>query len=99
MKVLEDVGRSTLGFFDYAGGIAELSADAGTSVATLRVRLAFERLEIAPHLGEIGAHRLLGQVAAARKQVGHPTLGAAQGLIAHVEARDLGDERAQRLGV
>lgn len=38
MKVLEDVGRSTLGFFDYAGGIAELTADAGTSVASLRVR-------------------------------------------------------------
>ncbi len=38
MKVLEDVGRSTLGFFDYAGGIAELTADSGTSIASLRVR-------------------------------------------------------------
>jgi phospholipid/cholesterol/gamma-HCH transport system permease protein len=38
VKVLEDVGRSTLGFFDYAGGIAELTADSGTSIASLRVR-------------------------------------------------------------
>src|SRR5580693_5942319 len=40
MKVLEDVGRSTLGLLEYAGGLAGLSADSTSFIARLRVRTA-----------------------------------------------------------
>jgi phospholipid/cholesterol/gamma-HCH transport system permease protein len=35
LNVLEDVGRGTLGFFEYAGGVAALFADSGRYIARL----------------------------------------------------------------
>jgi phospholipid/cholesterol/gamma-HCH transport system permease protein len=40
MKMLEDVGRTTLGLLEYAGGLAGLSADSTSFIARLRVRSA-----------------------------------------------------------
>jgi len=40
MKALEDLGRGTQGFFEYAGGVANLSVESGTFIARLRVRVA-----------------------------------------------------------
>jgi phospholipid/cholesterol/gamma-HCH transport system permease protein len=40
MKVLEDFGRGTIGFFEYAGGIAALSAESGYYIGRLRISLA-----------------------------------------------------------
>jgi phospholipid/cholesterol/gamma-HCH transport system permease protein len=40
MKVLEDVGRSTLGLLEYAGGLAGLSADSSSFIARMRIRAA-----------------------------------------------------------
>ncbi|MGH7727939.1 MAG: MlaE family ABC transporter permease [Vulcanimicrobiaceae bacterium] len=39
MKVLEDVGRGSLGFLEYAGGVATLAGESGGYIARLRVRL------------------------------------------------------------
>jgi len=39
MKVLEDVGRGTTGFFEYAGGAAALAAEATAFVARLNIRV------------------------------------------------------------
>ncbi len=39
MKLLEDVGRGTVGLFNYAGGAAALSGEAGASIGRLRIRL------------------------------------------------------------
>ncbi|GAC1402156.1 MAG: MlaE family lipid ABC transporter permease subunit [Candidatus Velthaea sp.] len=39
MKVLDDVGRDTAGFFAYAGGVANLIAESATFIARLRIRL------------------------------------------------------------
>jgi phospholipid/cholesterol/gamma-HCH transport system permease protein len=39
MKVLEEVGRDTTGFFSYAGGVALLLADAATFIGRLRIRV------------------------------------------------------------
>jgi len=39
MKVFDDVGRGTLGFFEYAGGIANLTAETGSSLGRLRIRV------------------------------------------------------------
>jgi phospholipid/cholesterol/gamma-HCH transport system permease protein len=38
MKVLDDVGRGTIGFLDYVGGTAKLSLDAATFVGRMRIR-------------------------------------------------------------
>jgi phospholipid/cholesterol/gamma-HCH transport system permease protein len=38
VKVLEDTGRETIGFFEYAGGVATLFADAAGFIARFRVR-------------------------------------------------------------
>lgn len=38
MKILEDAGRQTIGFFEYAGGVASLLGDAASFVARLRIR-------------------------------------------------------------
>lgn len=40
MKVFEDVGRGTLGFFEYAGGVASVSAESASHIGRLRVRVA-----------------------------------------------------------
>jgi phospholipid/cholesterol/gamma-HCH transport system permease protein len=40
MKVLEDVGRGTLGLLEYAGGAATLSAETGSSIGRLKIRVA-----------------------------------------------------------
>jgi phospholipid/cholesterol/gamma-HCH transport system permease protein len=40
MKVLGDVGRGTLGIFEYAGGAAALTAEAGGLVGRLKIRVA-----------------------------------------------------------
>jgi phospholipid/cholesterol/gamma-HCH transport system permease protein len=40
MKVLENVGRGTLDLLEYAGGVANLSAEAGSLIARFRIRLA-----------------------------------------------------------
>lgn len=40
MNVLESIGRRTLVLLEYAGGIANLSADAGAYIARFRVRVA-----------------------------------------------------------
>jgi phospholipid/cholesterol/gamma-HCH transport system permease protein len=37
--MLEDVGRGTIGFLDYAGGVATLSAEAGSVIGSLRIRV------------------------------------------------------------
>jgi phospholipid/cholesterol/gamma-HCH transport system permease protein len=37
--MLEDVGRGTIGFLDYAGGVATLSAEAGSVIGRLRIRV------------------------------------------------------------
>ena len=39
MRMLDDVGRGTLGLLQYAGGVASLSAEAGTFVGRLRIRV------------------------------------------------------------
>jgi len=39
MKVFDDVGRGTVGFFEYAGGIANLTAETGSSLGRLRIRV------------------------------------------------------------
>ncbi|GAC1495627.1 MAG: MlaE family lipid ABC transporter permease subunit [Vulcanimicrobiaceae bacterium] len=39
MKVFEDVGRGTIGFFEYAGGAAALAAESTSFIATLRIRV------------------------------------------------------------
>ncbi|HEY4442073.1 MAG TPA: ABC transporter permease [Candidatus Elarobacter sp.] len=39
MKVLEEVGRDTEGVFEYAGGVAELGADAFGFIGKLRIRV------------------------------------------------------------
>ncbi len=38
MKVLDDVGRETTGFFGYAGGVAELLVDSFRYIVVLRIR-------------------------------------------------------------
>jgi phospholipid/cholesterol/gamma-HCH transport system permease protein len=37
--MLDDVGRGTIGFLEYAGGVAALSAEAGTVLGRLRIRI------------------------------------------------------------
>jgi phospholipid/cholesterol/gamma-HCH transport system permease protein len=37
--VFEDVGRGTIGFLDYAGGVATLAGEAGSVIARLRIRV------------------------------------------------------------
>lgn len=39
MRMFDDVGRGTLGFLEYAGGVAALSAEAGSTIARLRIRV------------------------------------------------------------
>jgi len=39
MKVFEDVGRTTVGFFEYAGGAASLVAESASYTASLRIRV------------------------------------------------------------
>jgi phospholipid/cholesterol/gamma-HCH transport system permease protein len=39
MRMLDDVGRGTTGFFEYAGGVALLSAESGRFIARLRIRV------------------------------------------------------------
>jgi phospholipid/cholesterol/gamma-HCH transport system permease protein len=39
VNVLEDVGRGTTGFFEYAGGAASLVAEAGRYIGMLRIRV------------------------------------------------------------
>jgi phospholipid/cholesterol/gamma-HCH transport system permease protein len=50
MRMLDGVGRGTVGFFEYAGGVAGLSAEAGTSIGRLKIRLT-ETLAQAYFLG------------------------------------------------
>jgi phospholipid/cholesterol/gamma-HCH transport system permease protein len=50
MKVLEDVGRGTMSVFSYAGGVAELLADAVRFIARMRIRVR-ETLDQAYLLG------------------------------------------------
>jgi phospholipid/cholesterol/gamma-HCH transport system permease protein len=38
--MLDDVGRGTIGLLDYAGGVATLSAEAGSFIGRLRIRVA-----------------------------------------------------------
>jgi phospholipid/cholesterol/gamma-HCH transport system permease protein len=38
MKAIEDVGRGTVGFFEYAGGLAMLAGESARYIAGLRVR-------------------------------------------------------------
>jgi phospholipid/cholesterol/gamma-HCH transport system permease protein len=40
MRLLDDVGRGTLGFFEYAGGVAQLSAESTTFIGRMRIRVA-----------------------------------------------------------
>jgi len=98
MKVLEDVGRGTLGLFDYAGGIAELSADAGASVATFRVRLG-ETVAQAYILGVQSAPIVLltslfiGMVISfesAQNAVSYGVSDLVGGAVAYTTARELG---------
>jgi phospholipid/cholesterol/gamma-HCH transport system permease protein len=39
VRVFEDVGRGTIGFLDYAGGVATLAGEAGSVIARLRIRV------------------------------------------------------------
>jgi phospholipid/cholesterol/gamma-HCH transport system permease protein len=40
MKVLDDVGRGTIGFLDYVGGAARLSAESASFIGRMRIRIA-----------------------------------------------------------
>ena len=40
MRMLEDVGRSTIGFLEYAGGLAGLSAESTSFIARFKIRAA-----------------------------------------------------------
>jgi phospholipid/cholesterol/gamma-HCH transport system permease protein len=40
MKVLEKFGRSTIGFFEYAGGITELAGESAGFIGKMRIRFA-----------------------------------------------------------
>jgi phospholipid/cholesterol/gamma-HCH transport system permease protein len=48
--MLDDVGRGTTGFFEYAGGVASLSVEVGSFIARLKIRFA-EALAQAYFLG------------------------------------------------
>jgi phospholipid/cholesterol/gamma-HCH transport system permease protein len=50
MKVLDDVGRGTIGFLEYVGGTAKLSAESATFIGRLRIRGA-ETIAQAQNLG------------------------------------------------
>jgi phospholipid/cholesterol/gamma-HCH transport system permease protein len=98
MKVLEDVGRGTLGLFDYAGGIAELFTDAVASVATLRVRIG-ETISQAYILGVESAPIVLltslfiGMVISfesAQNAVSYGVSSLVGGAVAYTTARELG---------
>jgi phospholipid/cholesterol/gamma-HCH transport system permease protein len=98
MKVLQEVGRGTLGLFDYAGGITELSADAGGSVATLRIRFG-ETVAQAYILGVQSAPIVLltslfiGMVISfesAQNAVSYGVSNLVGGAVAYTTARELG---------
>jgi phospholipid/cholesterol/gamma-HCH transport system permease protein len=98
MNFLEDVGRGTLGLFDYAGGVAELSADAGASIATFRVRVA-ETISQAYILGVQSAPIVLltslfiGMVISfesAQNAVAYGVSNLVGGAVAYTTARELG---------
>lgn len=50
MRVFEEIGRDTTGFFEYAGGVATLIADAAAFIVRLRIRVG-ETLDQAYLLG------------------------------------------------
>jgi phospholipid/cholesterol/gamma-HCH transport system permease protein len=50
MKVLDDVGRGTIGFLEYVGGTAKLSAESATFIGRMRIRGA-ETIAQAQSLG------------------------------------------------
>jgi phospholipid/cholesterol/gamma-HCH transport system permease protein len=98
MKVLEDVGKSTLGLLSYAGGVASLSADAGFTVATLRVRVG-ETLAQAYQLGVLSTPIVLltslfiGMVISfesAQSAVSYGFSNLVGGAVAVTTARELG---------
>lgn len=39
MKILEDVGRGTVGFLDYVGGTAKMTAEAASFIGRMRIRV------------------------------------------------------------
>ena len=98
MKVLEDVGRGTTGFFDYAGGVTELTADSGATIATLRVRFG-ETIAQAYILGVQSAPIVLltslfiGMVISfesAQNAVSYGVSNLVGGAVAYTTARELG---------
>lgn len=98
MKALGDLGRGTTGFFEYAGGIAALSAESATVVGRLRIRVA-ETLSQAYLLGVQSIAIVLltslftGMVITLESASQARSYGASSlvgGAVAYVSSRELG---------
>jgi len=98
MKVLEDVGRGTTGFFEYAGGLAGLAAEVAATIARLRVRVS-ETLAQAYFLGVQSTSITLltslftGMVISLESANQAQTYGISSlvgGAVAYVSSRELG---------
>jgi len=98
LKVFEDVGRGTVGFLDYAGGAAQLAAEAATFIGRLRIRVR-ETFSQAYILG-VGSSAIVlltslftGMVIALESANQAKSYGISSlvgGAVAYVSARELG---------
>jgi len=98
MKVLEDVGRGTSGFFEYAGGAAALMAEAARLTARLRIRVG-ETFDQAYRLGVLSTPIVLltslftGMVISlesANQAASYGVTDLVGGAVAYVSSRELG---------
>lgn len=98
MKALSDLGRETTGFFEYAGGIADLARESATVIARLRVRVG-ETIDQAYFLGVQSISIVLltslftGMVIALESANQVSKYGATQlvgGAVAYTSSRELG---------
>ena len=98
MKALEDVGRSTTGLLEYAGGVAELGADALSSIGRMRVRFG-EVVNQAYSLGVMSAPIVLltslfiGMVVSfesANQAVSYGVSNLVGGAVSYATSRELG---------
>lgn len=98
MKVLDDVGRGTIGFFDYVGGTARLSVETVSFIGRLRIR-AGETIAQAQNLG-VGSTVIVlltslftGMVISLESANSAKAYGVSDlvgGAVAYVSARELG---------
>ncbi len=98
MKVFEDVGRGTTGFFEYAGGAAALTAESARLIATLLIRIA-ETFDQAYRLGVQSTPIVLltslftGMVISlesANQAASYGVTDLVGGAVAYVSSRELG---------